>query len=246
MNRVSLLIAIALLSLAILYVLAIYRTLWYAGDSMIGFSPLALLWIPATIFLGILGMLISKARRSWIIAASTIVTLALMVSPWFWYEWVLENSWRTSIEQYSEVNKTALRNTDSSSAMLSDVDFPYEGKTVVVPDFRWYCEQQIAALKGSSEVSFFARCRMSTSTSLEISFVASLGSKIQRKFLVTLIIATRRSPMMVGMLGPTEQLRTRGVRSNLLCDFLEMRLSCISSMAAPRRSFSPSPEEDRA
>lgn len=148
MNRVSLLIAIALLSLAIVYVLAIYLNLWFAGDSMIGFSPLAFLWIPATIFLGTFGMLISKARRSWIIAASTIVTLALMVSPWFWYEWVLENSWRTSIAQYSEVNKTALRNTDFSSAMLSDVDFPYEGKTVVVPDFRWYCEQHIAAPEG--------------------------------------------------------------------------------------------------
>ena len=125
------------------------RVVWYAGDHMLGFHPLVLLAFPVAGLLAAFGLVTARYRRSPLLAAATLIAAGLIVSPIFTGRYLLERAWRHSIRDNATANIAAIESAGLGEANDQAKPIPDEHHMTLVPGFRWYSDQHIAAPDGT-------------------------------------------------------------------------------------------------
>ncbi len=139
---------IAFLALSCFVAIAWFEVsnIWFAGDTMVGF--VFVFTLPVVMITGFVWLCVAAYRKSWLIAASTMIGGLLSVAPLFLGPFLIFKSWNHSIAQFATVNAAAVAEAD-----LADFDYApnhgfYRMDLKPLPQFKWYCDQHIAAPDG--------------------------------------------------------------------------------------------------
>ena len=121
-------------------------TVWFAGDSMIGFLFVFTIPVAAISTLILLG--VALYRNSLLIAGSTLIGFALAVSPLFLMPALTFQSWNHSLAKFDRINTEAVTQADLTEFDYASNHGFYSMKLKPLPEFEWYYDQHFAAPEG--------------------------------------------------------------------------------------------------
>ena len=119
---------------------------WFAGDRMVGF--IFVVTLPAAFIAGLIWLGVAAYRNSWAIAASTAIGGLLAIAPLFFGPTLIYRSWNHSIAQFEKVNANAVTQADFTGFDYTPNHGFYRMDLMPLPQFKWYCDQHIAAPHG--------------------------------------------------------------------------------------------------
>jgi len=106
------------------------------------------LTIPAAVVGLLFWLVVAGYQKSWLIAGVAFAASAIVIAPLFFGPELIHRSWNYSIAKFDEDNTLAVRQVDLAKFDYSPNHGFYRMDLLPIPNFKWHCEQHIAAPQG--------------------------------------------------------------------------------------------------